>query len=698
MIHIFILFLFLLSTTSGWAQALKGDRITPFTLFYDPAKNGVLLEKQQIDYDLTTENALRVGPYFLSSDDVAMYLTKEQGEFFDIEFGIEVRRKLGPMYVASFKWPLDYLDSGHLEIQNDKGEVLWKRLVTSQDIVDWKKLIQDQKNKVKMTKEKLQEIISAQTGSRDKKSKTIPERINFNRPETLSALHSRSQFGFAYKGVFELPIGQIREPFRFCISKDEAGGRVGLCSRRYTFFREFGNYGVKAVSTQVRPRVLVNDRPVTLKGTALFLDYSTPVKFSALTQNGTYYEFISQPKEISVVELVHNKKTNKVEVLGYGDAPIGDVEKDFYSDNVMWSFLNFMPTIGDKRKYWRAFIPYENPALYLKGQGGVPFRQRFTFNNLPTLESRVELTATAQKATYNERPVLEGRIAAPLKVAASDNRVVRSAPEKFEWTFLAPQKGQMNSDEIRITENGKTYVADYQIYRGYPAELSARMTGVISQDLDLILLGEVAGQYWFEKILGMDSYRFSKLRWGLASKYFDTLLVESPSDSGFSSLSVLNVDLKYRLDPGIWARDPTVGLMLSAQQVDFEFKQGGSKTLAQTTMYGGGLFWARSMPRFFDDIFNIVPFMRYPKWVDMEAILYPLILDSDQKSVFSLAFNFHGKIQWTPKFFGEAGFGLKNFAWDDSSLGQIDPSTGRPTGKSIGFAVAYGTFGLGFNF
>ncbi|MEK6553605.1 MAG: hypothetical protein AABZ31_00045, partial [Bdellovibrionota bacterium] len=400
-------------------------------MFYNPLKNGVTLERQQIDYDLTNETSLRVGPYFLSSDDVAMYLTKEQGEFVDVEFGIEIKRRIGPMYVASFRWPIDYINEGHLEIQNDKGEVIWKRLVVEQDIKDWKTLVEEQKKRVKMTKERLNELIQAQAGR--SKAKQTPERLNFSRPETLNALHSRSQFGFAYKGVFELPIGQIKEPFRFCISKEDAGGRVGLCSRRYEFAREFGQYSLKTISQQVRPRVLVNDRAVTLKGTAIFLDYETPVKFSALTKNGTYYEFVARPKEISLIELLHNRETGKVEVLGYGDAPIGEVEKDIYSDSVMWSFLNFMPTIGDKRKYWRAFIPYENPVVYLKGEGGVPFRQRFVFKNLPPKEARLELSVTTQKSTYNSSPTLEADVNPKFKVAGKDKSVERISPTKFEW-------------------------------------------------------------------------------------------------------------------------------------------------------------------------------------------------------------------------------------------------------------------------
>jgi hypothetical protein len=58
--------------------------------------------------------------------------------------------------------------------------------------------------------------------------------------------------------------------------------------------------------------------------------------------------------------------------------------------------------------------------------------------------------------------------------------------------------------------------------------------------------------------------------------------------------------------------------------------------------------------------------------------------------VFSLAFNFHGKVQWTPSFFGEAGFGLKNFAWDDQTVGT--------RGTAVRVAIAYGTVGLGYTF
>ncbi len=660
--------------------------VTPFTLFFDPEKNGVMLEKQQIDYDLSNENALRVGPYFLNGSDVAMYLTKEHGEFFEIDFGFEARRRIGPMYVTSFKWPVDYLDNGLIELQDDKGEVLWKRLVTDKDISAWKSLLEEEKNNVKMTKERLAKMLEARKG----KGKGIPEKLDINRPDSVNPLHSRSAFGFAYRGVYELPINQIVVPFRFCLSKDVDDGRVGLCSKRYQFFREYGNYGIKSVSADVRPRVLVNDKPVTMKGTAVFLDYQTPIKFAALLKNGTYFEFVARPKEIHLVDIIENKADKKVEITGYGDVPLGDVEKDFFQENIFLAFLNFMPTIGDMRKFWRITVPSANPTIYLKGVGGVPFRQSFVYRGLPSTLSRMELEEKTQKATYSSSPNLSGVTSAEVKFADNEGRVKKSAPTSFEWDFRAPQKGQMNVDDVEIAEGTQKFKASYQIFRGFPAEISARLTGVLSTDLDLIVLGEIAGQYWFEKVLGWDNYYWSKLRWGMSAKYFDTVIVKEPEHKGFLGISVANVDLKYRFQPGIWARDPSVGVIFASQNVSYDFKQSDIDFTSKATFLGGGLFWARSMPSFFDRAFNIIPFLRYPKWVDVEGILYPISVNPGQTSRFTLAVNFHGKIQWTPSFFGEAGFGLKNFAWDDTTIGD--------SGKAVGLAVGYATIGLGFNF
>jgi len=83
--------------------------------------------------------------------------------------------------------------------------------------------------------------------------------------------------------------------------------------------------------------------------------------------------------------------------------------------------------------------------------------------------------------------------------------------------------------------------------------------------------------------------------------------------------------------------------------------------------------------------------MRYPKWVDMEFIYYGASLDSSKQLNFNFALNFHGQVLWKKNFFGEAGFGLKRYAFVDKI---------NPYQADLGYQlnVLYGTVGLGIKF
>jgi len=51
------------------------------------------------------------------------------------------------------------------------------------------------------------------------------------------------------------------------------------------------------------------------------------------------------------------------------------------------------------------------------------------------------------------------------------------------------------------------------------------------------------------------------------------------------------------------------------------------------------------------------------------------------------ALNFHGKVFWTPSIFGEAGFGIKKYAF-----------TNTTTATQLSLSSFYATVGLGVNF
>jgi hypothetical protein len=93
------------------------------------------------------------------------------------------------------------------------------------------------------------------------------------------------------------------------------------------------------------------------------------------------------------------------------------------------------------------------------------------------------------------------------------------------------------------------------------------------------------------------------------------------------------------------------------------------------------------MPKIFNDIANYFPLMDYPKWVDMEFIVYPKSLKKDIQPGANYAINFHGKIIWSKLIFGEAGFGYKAYEYSDLTIR-----------KYTGLRSFYGTMGLGINF
>jgi hypothetical protein len=145
------------------------------------------------------------------------------------------------------------------------------------------------------------------------------------------------------------------------------------------------------------------------------------------------------------------------------------------------------------------------------------------------------------------------------------------------------------------------------------------------------------------------------------------------------SLALTTADLKYRLTPGLWERDETWGLILGYEDVKL--------SSAQAPLLGAGFFWARSMPKIFDDIMNYIPFMNYSKWVDMDFMYYSVPLKSNLNTGTNFAINFHGKILWTKTLFGEAGFGFKSYEYKDLDIK-----------KYASLQAFYGTMGLGLNF
>jgi hypothetical protein len=666
------------------AVLMEADKPDFIPLFFAPEKNGVIYSHQELEYDLTDPLVLRVGPLAVTAAGVVMRMSRETGQFFEFEFGLDLKKRFANMYMVSFQWPNELIPDGALELLNDEGKVIYRTEVAEERAIAWRKFVEVAE----------QEVVSE---SAEKKAAAQPKKTGALNPRPVTRVgaaslrrmgHDQSSFGLFGGDIFEIPIWKIADPFRFCITKDSPEGRIALCSKRYRFIRKGGLYSVIAENKNVVAKVMVNDKPVTLKGSAVFIDEKRPIKFAALMGNGTYFEFVSFPKHITIVDMVHNDKTDKVEVIGFGAPPLGPIQRIDRRAPDYWDFLNIASTIGDFRKFWKAEFPAHGGNLYLRGYGGAPFRQPFVYERLPRRSTRPLIHIRSPKGTYSKTVTLKGETSDPVKVSSKEESAESTTPTSFDWEFLARERGILNSSEIAVRDGKYTFHAFHEVYKGFPREFSLRTSGVVTSDLNILVLGEAAAHYWFEKIVGWDNTRWSHQRWGVNAKYFQSLVSigGKKDDNGQKmdfSFRATTLDLKYRLTPGIWARDPTLGVMAQAQMVRIDLAANNTTG----AMGGVGAFWARSMPKIFDDLFNIIPFLRYPKWVDVEGVLFFMPLTGRTVLNVSGSVNFHGKILWSQRFFGEAGFGLKAISFGD-----------KETNKVIPVNLAYGTVGLGVNF
>lgn len=644
---------FLCSVASAKSAGLQKDAKYNKALYFDQVDNGLILPPLELDYDLSQEQGaqLQMGNATLSSKNFFFSLAPLGRTH--AHLAKTLSKSQATQNALLVVWPRDFLESGVIEMISRKGEVLWSATLSSQDLNSWQEqLDQWRRDLVKL-------------GVNEK------------------ALHNngifRTQWGLT--DVDKIPLRNQREAFRFCISQTDGKNSAKLCSQYY---------GTKSGKTLVmgrvktdlkNPRVLIAGEESALKNTVP-VAADMPLSFFAELKNGESYEFISQPNPLRLMDISESEKSDRLSLVGYDTRPLGPskiLNPDEYG--VFTRLLGFQPTIGDSRKFWSTTVSRENGQLFLPGKVGGIFKQRFDLQKIPNMQARAYLHKDSPLGTYVDDTKLFGRKGEGTTVETSQNTVSmdKEAPHLFTWRFKATERGKINRSYLEVKQGENSYRAYYEIYKGFPRELSGRFTGVTASSESLIL-GEIAYNQWFETLAGWTNYWLGRHRWGISAKHFVSLNDLTVDNSGNTApLSVTTVDLKYRLSPGLWGRDESVGLISSYQNVTF----GDLKA----AMLGVGGFWARSMPASLDKLFNLLPFMRYPKWVDVEFIYYMNAMDANIELRESMSLNFHGKVLWTDRVFGEAGFGIKRYGFSDTDLGQ-----------KAELNTFYGTIGLGLNF
>ncbi|MCX7978125.1 MAG: hypothetical protein N2578_03900 [Bdellovibrionaceae bacterium] len=644
-----------LSIPPATQSLLKSTRTKRFSkpVYYDVVDSGLLrFSTPKLQWDVTEDNgkALRLGNVLFT----------ERTFFFALgtlaSFAPQLTSVAGSeaqQLHLVMRWPEVLFDHGTLEVISRDGQVIWQYEITSEDREKYKRKIS-------------QWVKDLERSGVDKK--------------TLSRGLFKTQFAISNLKGKKAPFFENLDGFRFCLSQTKNHFQTKLCSQRYGVRVSGNTPRMGKVRFEALRRVIVKNEEAGPKG-LVEVDPTMPTQFYVDLSSGESFEFMALPTKPEIVDLSDTTKPGILRITGFGTRPTNPsaiLNPDNFSR--FTHMLGWLPTIGDMRKFWVAAVKVSEPYLYFPGDGGGVFRFDLELSDIPKAAARPHLATDTLAGTYSESAVLRGRKEPNSRVSSTEWSVSEDPDNKsfFTWYFKAPRKAEQNRAFIEIEYEGKKYRAFHEMYRAYANELSARVTGVAGAG-NFIFLSEAAYNIWFESLFGWQNSLLSKQRWGSALKVFQSMSGIRTGGDSSSRLAVTTLDFKYRFSPGLWTRDESHGALLSYQQVGFDS--------INAPMLGVGWFWARSMPKVFDDLFNALPLMSYPKWVDMEFIYYPNSLNRTVELTGCFSLNFHGQVLWKPNFFGEAGFGLKRYSFSDASQS-----------KFATLNTFYGTVGVGFKF
>jgi hypothetical protein len=637
-------------------------------MWFDVIGDGVDMKPLRFEYDLQSSHGRELQMGSLKINRGNLYASLMPVSRLDSKLTRFLPPEAQQEYVFLFQFPQPLMTTGLVEMISRTGRVLWSQNVGKQDLDFWQTQLGEWKTALGqngMTEEEINSrpLFKVAWGLRDARNST--------------------------------PLWKMNESFRFCYTSRDTFGYSRLCTPYY----DVTVRGEAALMREVprgeqRPRVIYQNEDAPLQG-GNDVEPGHPLQFYGELSWGGSYEFTAIPKKPHVIELTEIPNTDEVHLVMEGDTPLANYQIVREEKiNPLEEVLGLQETIGDFRRFWMSQISRRDPSIMMPGTGGGAFIQRFVIKRLPREELRPFLHYRTVKGTYENGVKVFG-VKEPsylLRTRQNSVAVDEDDPSQFTWRFGAKKKGEMNRSYLVVSDQKNAFRTYYEIYKGYPFEISARLTGMAGSGGNVLLMGEVAADYWFEDLFGWSNYYVSRQRWGLSAKTFQALT--NINFSGYQDkLQVNTLDLKYRLTPGLWGRDETWGLIGSFQDVKYN--------IFHTGMLGGGIFWARSMPKVFDDMLNVLPFLKYPKWMDCEFIYYMQSLSTSeplrnpaQGGTGNWALNFHGQIMWTKRFFGEAGFGIKNYDFNH----QGTDSGGSFQRLNFDFTTFYGTAGIGYKF
>lgn len=612
------------------------------TLRFDPYANGVTQPSILLDYEITDDH-IKIGNTVLSEQSFKIFI----GTPTAIDPKLSAISELGNDEIFLISIASALFKKGSLEIISENGESVWEHNYSTSEI---------------LLGQKIKPQLPANLTNNQSEMTILTNVIAPNEITVLS--------------------GEKKGSFKFCLKQELNEYFSKICSPPYRYTQQTKKLKIQGETTAIR--AYLNSKEAVVKDSVPMTTNQT-VHFFASSGNQYSLEFKSHPQPLYLVDFFRESNSNNIILTGHTFPPthpnckiLNEVDESALLYKIGW-----IPTIGDLKTYWTLTLPPDSNAIYLMGEAGGQFTYNLKFDKVPFDNQKIKLDQNSLDSTY--LPVLKIPINAPAKSKVSSKqksaKLINANKNRFVWNFEADQLGVEQTKTLLLSTEQDNWLANHTIYRGYSSEFSFRLAGILSQSLQLNTLAELAYNHWFERIFNLDSRALSVQRWGISLKSFKPLKTFKLKNSTESAVSLIltTLDLKYRLTPGLWERDETWGLILGYEDVNINS--------LKAPLLGGGFFWARSMPKLFDELMNYLPFMSYSKWVDMDFMYYKVPLKGNLTAGSNFAINFHGKVLWSRAIFGEAGFGYKSYEYKDLTIK-----------KYTSLQSFYGTIGIGLNF
>ena len=489
------------------------------------------------------------------------------------------------------------------------------------------------------------------------------------------------------KGQGDDLLEALEEPFQICLDQAFEYSRVKVCSDYFVYkYNQFQ----PVFKGENNSSALLN-RKKTPKNAQISLDKKMKkVRVELRFKSGFYFYIRDKVRHLDAKNIVIDPRERRIGIVD-GDGSVRPAQltlKDRF-----FSFIkenNYFKNQYAPSQDWpqnledaeMEFAPYKTGAsAQLFGiillNAPPPFKFKLDDNNpIATYNRNLEITGTK-----DVEEILAARV--------ENELFIHKDGKRFLWNFPAPKAGEINQNYLSLQHKGKDFYFSNRIFRAHQTNISASAALSTSQTLAIVPGYSFSAEHWFQEVWGKQSWSFQ--RWGVSASIYETLQGFKPSEDFPEKLSInpTNFDLLYRFSPGVRPVQSSFGA--GVRFLNFKLFRSISSDL-ETRFLGIGAFWHTAPQKIIDDIFNIVPFFRYPKWMEISFFYYPLLLGNEQLG-FSFSWQARGKMFFSKQWFLDASFNTNFISFKRAKISGVTPGF-----DSFNIGTAHGTIGVGYLF